>query len=151
MSRIGAGQLYFSIYLRFLLTLPLIPVLLCFIWQLVLGPGDGPNAQLLDYETANEHILDLTVEDLGGLSTDFSVKLEIMDVNEKPAVDAVKEMVVPENAYYTDNTGKSVYHLGKKTGKNHLVGTLTATDPDGPITTFKFSMVSLILFACNLK
>jgi hypothetical protein len=109
--------------------------------ELVLGPGDGPNAQLLDYETANGHILDLTVEDPGGLSTDFSVKLEIMDVNEKPAVDAVKEMVVPENAYYTDDTGKSVYHLGKETGMNHLVGTLTATDPDGPITTFEFSMV----------
>ena len=42
-SQIGAGQLYFSIYLRFLLTLPHIPVLLCFIWLVAcVGPWECP-------------------------------------------------------------------------------------------------------------
>ena len=42
-SQIGAGQLYLSIYLRFLFTLPHIPVLLCSIWLVAcVGPWECP-------------------------------------------------------------------------------------------------------------
>jgi len=104
------------------------------IFELVAGEGDADNgtfeivgqqlrtAVTLDFETQSEYQIRVRATDLGGLSVETSLVVQVTDVNEAPSDVILTPATVAEDV-----------PLGS------VVGQLTAVDPDaGDVHTFEF-------------
>lgn len=80
------------------------------------------NPTAVNYEAATSYTLDLRVQDAGGLFSTQTVTINITDVNETPVLNPGGPFTVTENA-----------------ANGTLVGTMTASDPDGTALTYSIT------------
>jgi uncharacterized delta-60 repeat protein len=107
-----------------------------FTYTLVAGSGDADNAAFniagsilratntFNFEAKSSYIIRVRSTDQGGLFTEKTFTITVINVNEAPTDIALSSSTIAENA-----------------GANAVVGTLSTTDPDGG-NTFSYSLVS---------